>query len=491
MEALVRPLGASVGRRLYEFLVENGYCERVLQKTLGIAKPPLQQFGLLDRLIDETERASAFNLLVRWFFLSRPVEIETARSTLPTWFLEVCTDHGLLVRQDDSLAASCVVAPHDDLLVASDLFTKLRSSDPYDHVLSINPAAFNLLHFTIRQPVDTLLDLGAGCGIQAFAAARHCKQVVATDLNPRAARYLEFNATLNGIENVEILIGDLFEPVAGRTFDRIVSNPPFVIAPSKRFVYRDNDMELDGFCRRLVKEVPAYLNEGGIFQMICEWVEMKGQDWSERITEWFEGTGCDVLVMKGNTQEPSGYAEGRIRETLPDTDEAASAEFAEWMDYYRRMRVRAIHGGMVTMRRKDGDPWIRVEDRAGRVDGPFGEYVLTGLAIRDFLASHPTDESMLEATPRLLPRAMLETQYHWGGQQWESPAMRLASSDGLHQTIGLEGDVGGFLKKFDGTRKLGDLIGELTATVDVESSRVRAECVSMVRLLMERGFVSA
>jgi hypothetical protein len=490
MDAMVQPLEADLGRRLYEFLVENGYCERGLQKTLGIAKPPLQRFGLLDRLIDDTEAVDPLNTLVRWFLLSRPVAVETARSTLPPWFLEACAEVGLLVRQVDSLAASCLLAPHDDLLVASDSFTKLGSADHYDHVLSINPAAVSLLHFTLRQPVDTLLDLGAGCGIQAFAASRHCQRVVATDLNPRATQYLEFNAALNGIENVEILTGDLFEPVSGRTFDRIVSNPPFVIAPSKRFVYRDNDMELDGLCRRLVKEVHPYLNEGGIFQMICEWVELEGQDWSERISEWFEGTGCDVWVMKGNTQAPSGYAQTRIQETLPGSDEAASAEFAEWMDYYRRMRIRAIHGGMVTMRRRDGDNWTRLEDRPGTVHGPFGEYVLTGLANRDFLESHPVVESMLGATPRLLPRATLETRSRWGGGRWQPAAMRLTSADGLRQTIGLEGEVGGFLEKFDGTRTLDDLIGELTAKVEVEPSRVRAECVRMVRLLMERGFVS-
>lgn len=491
MEAMVRPLDAKTARRLYDFLFESGYCERVVRKNLGIAKPPLQQFGLLDRLLDETEEANPFNVLVRWFFLSRPVGREIARRSLPSWFLEVCTEAGLLYERDASLVPSCLLAPYDDLLIASDPHANLRSPQHYEHVLSLNPSVFNLLYFTLRDRVDTLLDLCSGCGIQAFAASRHCKHVVATDLNPRATRYLEFNAGLNGIENVEILTGDRFEPVAGRTFDRIVCNPPFVIAPSKRFIYRDSDMELDAFCRHLAKEVSAYLNEGGVFQMICEWVELEGRGWRESVAEWFEGTGCDVWAMKGNAQEPSAYAVERVRETLPASDEEASAEFAEWMEYYRRMRVRAIHAGMVTMRRRDGDNWIRVEERAGTVQGPFGEYVQTGLANRDFLASHPTDESMLAARPRLLTRAMLETQHHWDGRQWESPAMRLSSADGLHQTIGLEGDVGRFLKEFDGTRELGDLIEELTATVDVEPSRVRAECVRMVRLLMERGFVSA
>lgn len=460
-------------------------------KTLGIAKPPLQQFGLLDRLVAETEESTTFNVLVRWFFLSRQVPTATARGVLPSWFLEACDEFGLLACENDAWAPTCLLVPHENLLIASDLFAKLRSPERYEHVLSVNPAAFNLLHFTIREPVDSLLDLGAGCGIQALVASQHARAVVATDLNPRATRYLEFNTRLNGVDNVETLTGDLFEPVRGRTFDRIVANPPFVLAPSKRFLYRDNDMELDGFCRRLAREVPAYLNEGGIFQMICEWVELEGQDWRKRVGEWFEGLPCDVWVIKGNIQEPSGYAESRIRETLPSSDEAASEEFKKWMDHYRRRNVRAIHGGMVTMRRRSGLTWVRLEDRAGTVHGPFGDYVLAGLRNRDFLEAHVSDESMLGVRPKLLDRTLIETQSRWIGAQWRPTSTRLMSADGLRQTIGLEGDVARFLARFDGQHTLGELIRELSAEVEVEPARVRTECIRMARLLLERGFITA
>lgn len=491
MDVLVIPPPKPAARRVCDFLVETGYCERGLMKALGIAKPPLQQFGLLDRLVDETAEPTAFNVLVRWFFLSRQVPTATAHRVLPSWFLEACDEFGLLARADDAWAPTCLLAPHENLLIASDLYAKLRSPERYDHVLSVNPAALNLLHFTIREPVDSLLDLGAGCGIQALVASRHARAVVATDLNPRATRYLEFNTRLNGIDNVETLTGDLFDPVRGSTFDRIVSNPPFVLAPSRRFLYRDNDMELDGFCRRLVREVPAYLKEGGLFQMICEWVELEGQGWHERVGEWCEGLPCDVWVMRSNVQEPSGYAEGRIRETLPISDEAASEEFKEWMDHYRRRNVRAIHGGMVTMRRRSGPTWVRLEDRAGTVHGPFGDYVLAGLRNRDFLEVHASDESMLGARPKLLDRTLFETQSRWIEARWRPTAMRLMSADGLRQIIGLEGDVVQFLEGFDGEHTLDALIRDLTARVAVEPARVRAECIRMTRLLLERDFITA
>ena len=53
----------------------------------------------------------------------------------------------------------------------------------------------------------------------AFAVARR-----ATDVNPRALRMADLGFGLSGVDGVELLQGSLFEPVADRTFDLIVSN---------------------------------------------------------------------------------------------------------------------------------------------------------------------------------------------------------------------------------------------------------------------------
>lgn len=127
--------------------------------------------------------------------------------------------------------------------------------------MGINPAARHLLRFAVRRPSHATLDLGTGCGIQALAAATHSDIVTATDLNLRAAEFTAFNTRLNGFENVECFTGDRFEPARGRTFDLIVSNPPFILARSRRFLYRDSGWQLDGFCRQLVREAPRHLAE--------------------------------------------------------------------------------------------------------------------------------------------------------------------------------------------------------------------------------------
>ena len=60
-------------------------------------------------------------------------------------------------------------------------------------------------------PDDMVLDMFAGVGPFALLLARRCRWVVAVDKNPVAIRYLQENARLNKIENIDILEGDANE----------------------------------------------------------------------------------------------------------------------------------------------------------------------------------------------------------------------------------------------------------------------------------------
>ena len=53
--------------------------------------------------------------------------------------------------------------------------------------------------------------------------------------------------------------GELFEPVPGLTFDLIISNPPFVISPEMRYMYRDSGMQGDQVSRNIARQAPQFL----------------------------------------------------------------------------------------------------------------------------------------------------------------------------------------------------------------------------------------
>jgi release factor glutamine methyltransferase len=76
-----------------------------------------------------------------------------------------------------------------------------------------------------------IVDVGTGTGAIALALAARLPEasVTAIDLSPDALALAAENAALNGLaDRVELLQGDLLAPVAGRRFDLIASNPPYI-----------------------------------------------------------------------------------------------------------------------------------------------------------------------------------------------------------------------------------------------------------------------
>jgi release factor glutamine methyltransferase len=75
-----------------------------------------------------------------------------------------------------------------------------------------------------------VVDLGTGSGAIALtlASERPGWQVAATDVSEEALAIARTNAESLDLKRVQFLHGSWFEPLVGRTFDLIVSNPPYV-----------------------------------------------------------------------------------------------------------------------------------------------------------------------------------------------------------------------------------------------------------------------
>jgi release factor glutamine methyltransferase len=86
---------------------------------------------------------------------------------------------------------------------------------------------FFIQHMQIL-PESRVLEIGTGSGAIAVAAAHVAKAVTATDVNPYAVQCAKTTIRLNGREDqIRVLLGDLFSPVQGETFDIILFNPPY------------------------------------------------------------------------------------------------------------------------------------------------------------------------------------------------------------------------------------------------------------------------
>jgi release factor glutamine methyltransferase len=116
-----------------------------------------------------------------------------------------------------------------------------------------------------------VLDVCTGGGAVALAAARAgATSVTAVDLSHRAVLTARANALL-ARARVQVLRGDLFEPVRGRRFDLVLANPPYVPAATDRLPRhrpgRSWDGGVDGraVLDRICAGVSAVLAPGGRF----------------------------------------------------------------------------------------------------------------------------------------------------------------------------------------------------------------------------------
>lgn len=476
-------------RTVRDFLQRHQYTQAQLQEALHTIDPPLPRGKNHQRFLTKLEGATPFQILAKLFFLGDSVAQATAQAALEPTVLALLTELQLIEVRQDRIDPLLLIIPYQDLYIATDRYQNQAEQAHYNHVLSPNPTARHLLDFTIRSPCETLLDLGTGCGIQALAAAQHASQVVATDLNERATFFATFNAALNEITTIETRTGNLFEPVQGEQFDRIVSNPPFILAPTKRNHYGDNDLELDSFCRLMVKQIPTYLKPLGIAQMICEWVEIEAEPWQQRITEWQQDTNCDLWCIKANTQTPEHYAQFRIREVTEQTGADAGQALAQWMDYYHQHRVTAIHGGLIVLRKRETNQWLRFDELDGQIDAAFGNEIATSLQRFDFCIENLDPSTLLTAKLVLAPATRLHQTLTRNQQQWQIQQVELASTNCLTKDIRIEQQIADFLVTFDGVHTVDQLIQNFSQTIGQPRSVIQAECMKMVQYMLERGYL--
>jgi len=468
--------------RIHEFRVfldACGYNTERLTQHVGRARPPAQ--GEAQQMFDDSREITVLNVLVRLFLLGAPVDEDTITGLLPELVVSFCNDAGLLHYDGELVTGRVVIIPVEDLLFVSDAFWTLGTDEARDFVLPASTHSANFLRYlTMRDHVEDTLDLGCGCGIHALFAARHSDRVVATDISPEAIAYTRFNALLNDIHNIDCIEGSLFEPVAGRQFDLITSNPPFVIGPSESFVYRDNPLELDEFCRVLAGEAPRYLKEGAHLQMLCEWVEVEGESWVDRIGGWI--TGCDAWVLHATPLSPASYARQRTGDVSGESVNAGSEK--DWIAYFDRHAVRAVHPGMLVLRRNDAANWLHVHNLPADITQPAGAAVASGIAAVDFLEACD-DEALLAATLRLANELEAEQTQSEDG----TAGVRLRLDNGLSTEADIDGSVAAFLNLFNGTRTVGDSVSEFARVADADVEQLTGDLLSIVRVFVSRGFL--
>jgi SAM-dependent methyltransferase len=437
------------------------------------------------RYLRQLPQGTPLTAAVKLFLLDVTVKPEEAATALGPVPLERLERLGVVARKDDGVAARIALTPLGDLLIASDRYEG-PGGGRSDHVVGTSLSSRALAAVTIRRRVESALDVGTGSGVQALELARHAERVVAVDVNPRAAAFARFNMVLNGCANVEVREGNLFEPVEGERFDLIVSNPPYVISPSSEFVYRDSGLPGDSFSEGLVRRLPEFLVEGGFAHVLVEWAHGREEPWSAPLRRWVQGGGCDALLLRFTTQEPARYA-AAWNSDLRAVPGAYEEALDRWLAYHRRLGIEEISWGAVVLRRRAGESWVLAHDLPSTRLASSGEHIQRIFGTRDHLASLGIGRGLLESVFSLADDHVFEQRYEVRGGERVVRETEIRLERGLRFEAELQPEAERVLTLLDGTRPLGDAIGEVAGLGGFQE--LAADLLPGIVRLVELGFL--
>lgn len=451
-------------------------------------------------LLSRADTGRLGDTLILLFVLGQALRVEQVTPALAPLSLEQFVSAGLLETDGTLVASPVSITPYEDILVMHD---RMIPGSPLrdDYTMGVAGTTRIVATQMIRRPdgkstVGATLDLGTGCGPLAMIAARYSKSVTGTDRNERALAYARTNAILNGFTNCRFLPGDWAEPVRGQTFDNIICNPPFVMSPGLKYMYRDSGMKGDGIAEKLIESGGAMLNPGGYQSMVCNYAHVRGCPPPERLRAWADKSGCDMLVLTRKTFDLMEYAAAWIDETEHVAPDRKWGILQEWLGAYESLGIEAISEAFIVLHKPRADEsrprWFAMEtlpDRPGTP--PFADHLIDIIAARSFLASLGTDEqsaldrSCLSSSDHLrLDRQSMPTD-----QGWQTCKAEFSLARGHGFTIPTDETVAHVITSLDSSGSIHEKVELAASRLGVNREALMAACVRTCREMLEKGFL--
>lgn len=229
-----------------------------------------------------------------------------------------------------------------------------------------------------------LLDMCCGCGVQgiweviASEGHRPYRELIMSDINPRACRFACANLTLNPIPiEAHVYESDLYQLLheENQRFTRILSNPPFVAMPkrcrsSSRIVQQSQDAFYASaadhgtqLVKRILQDPP--LEPNGTMLLVTE---LPNVEESCTLLKSFVSTtdsmSIRIAYVAKDVETVEEYSRNREAEVVSYNDDDQEENKTEWAEEQRKagIRNRALvlvalqQGGTGTsLHRYDGD----------------------------------------------------------------------------------------------------------------------------------------
>lgn len=426
------------------------------------------------------QRGDAAAQFLRLFNYGDVITVAEARAAFGDALYEAV--RGALVDEvDGTVQGRFQVTPFHDLWIVADE----RWIDE-DAVMGATATTHGLSRWFPTRVEGTALDVGCGAGSLALLLAKRGARVTGTDLNLRAIELARFNARLNGLD-VEFVAGNLYEPVQGRRFDRVVAQPPYVSqAPGLadvKILY--GGAYGDELALRFVAEAPSVLAPGGLGLFMFESAVRKGMPLHARLGTMLEGSTVDLVLL--THPGPSSDLEAVLfaSQDEPDLGPGFVASLRKRWEHFRALDVEEFHSVLAVLRAHPAGAMRHGAVLASRV-GTFrhgsAEVLDAFLEGVELLRAH--DGALLSARLALAESAVWHEERK---PREEEPSRKLVFPSGVAAKREVSEPVYALLSYLDGSDSVEEAVVRYAALCGVAPDEVRSRVLGFVREMLGAG----
>jgi len=403
----LRMLASEQFAALRECLVQSGFSESALRKRLEIpSDKPLDLVSLSTRTWANRPAADCLDALINLFVLGEALPTDVATSKFSSQVWDALRQSELIMLDAEELprcVASAALFPLRDLYFAADRWANVDHSirTTFNDIVypAMTRSGSQFLNYTSYAPCEDFLELCAGTAPAALLAARTAKNVWAADITERSLAYAKFNAALNGIQNVSLALGDLFQPLEGRVFDRIAVHPPYLPVLKRAEIYSSGGQLGEDVLKQIICALPGRLRPGG--RLYCRTLGMDRTDCSfeNTVRNWLgkSQSDFDIALFVLDELPPRRFA---VEQAL--TSGGGRAEIEQWENIFEQNQVTTLVAAVLVIQRTESERSPFVLRRAMR-DDTAPEALEWALRWETGLRSKRVGDELLDARPVATP----------------------------------------------------------------------------------------
>lgn len=436
--------------RLRELLFSAGFVQKNMEGHFLLRHLGEAEFAVEAR---KAEMPAAFSVLAGMFLQGKSYDLSEIRDVLGAELAQLIDNLGLITLENGRVIASVAMYATNDLYIVSDRWCGVDGAKYEPPPDVVYPAVLGTtrgyLALIPASPCKSFLELCSGTGIAALLAARNgAEHSWAFDIAERSVYFAEFNRRLNGIPNVTNAQGDLYSPAKGRKFERIVAHPPYVPVLEPKYIFYDGGQDGEQITRRMVQELPDYLESGGLFICVSLGSDRVDDPFEARIRRWLgeKNDEFDIALFVRSEMEPAVQALNDVVRGRGSVEQVQ-----RWREVLKQLKITSfVFGGMFIRRHGENRAGYTIRRTMGKSAGI--KEIESLIEWECAVARREDAEILRTAHLRVVPECRLNATYVLREGSWATESQRLLVDEPFKMELEAPGWTLQLLEVCDGTR---------------------------------------